>query len=358
MSLFYLKSKLGRVITLDNKEFLYFSGTDYLGLSAHPDFQALVVEGFSELGMNHGLSRINNVRMTIFEEFENQFALGAGAEKALVWSSGYLAGQATLSYLLESTDYIFISPDTHPAILPEELQPKPKQSFAEWQREVIETCEQLKPQKILILSNSVNPLNPEIYDFSWIAHLPRKHEYKLLLDDSHAFGVTGSGIYGNYAKWKYLPVELFVTGSLAKGLGIPGGISLGLTFPIIDIANQRVFRGASPPPPAFLQAFVKSQLLYEVQRNKLMDNIQYFHTIAANLDALHYTSNFPIFVFDDNKWVKKLEDARIIVSSFPYPSPTDPWINRIVIAAYHTKGDLSLLGKALLKIKNSNTIKI
>jgi 8-amino-7-oxononanoate synthase len=358
MSLFYLKNKLGRVITLDNKEFLYFSGTDYLGMSAHPDFQKLIVEGFSELGTNHGLSRINNVRMSTFEEFENQFAIGAGAEKALVWSSGYLAGQATLSYLLESTDYIFVSPDTHPAILPEELKPKIKQTFADWQREVEETCEQLKPQKILILSNSVNPLKPAVYDFSWIGHLPRKHEYKVLLDDSHAFGVTGTSIYGNYSKWKYLPVDLFVTGSLGKGLGMPAGISLGLTFPLIDIANQRVFRGASPPPPAYLYAFLKSQLIYEVQKSKLLENIQYFQVIAANLGTLDFNPNFPIFLFKDNKWVKKLEEAKIIVSSFPYPAPTDPWINRIVVAAYHTKGDLSLLGKTLQQIKDTKPITI
>lgn len=358
MSLFYVNKKLGRIISDNNRDYLFFSGTDYLGISGHHGYQELVVEGFNELGLNHGLSRINNVRMSVFEDFETFFAQGAGAEKSLVWSSGYLAGQATLSYLLESTDYIFISPDTHPAILPEELTVNSKQSFLEWQREVIETCEKLKAQRILILSNTVNPLDPEVYDFSWVGHLPRKHEYKLLLDDSHAFGVVGESIFGNYARWKYLPVELFVTGSLAKGLGMPAGISLGLTFPIIDIANQRTFRGASPPPAAYLSAFLKAQSIYHRQRQQLLENVYYFQGIASSLGVLKYYSGFPVFLFENKKWVKSLEDLGIIVSSFPYPAPTDPWVNRIVVAAYHTESDLSLLGKSLLHIKQSKTISV
>lgn len=355
MSLFHLQSKLGRTIVQDNREFLYFSGTDYLGMGSVKEFEDLLIKGLQKYGFNHGLSRINNVRLDIYDQFETFFAEKAGAEKALVWSSGFLAGHATVTYLLEQSDYILAAPDAHPAILPDELSPNAKQSFEDWIKECQETCETLKPQRILILANAVDPLKPVLHDFSWIGYLPRKHTYYLLIDDSHAFGLFGDGIFGTYSKWKYLPVELFVTGSLGKGLGLPGGISLGLTFPIINIANSRTFRGASPAAPGYLQAFLQGQKIYQQRQKKLMSNIAHFNTLIKSIQGVDAVQNYPIYAIKDRRWVKQLEELGIIVSSFPYPSPTDPWINRIIISAFHEERDLQQLAKALENIQSQYT---
>ncbi|GHB42022.1 aminotransferase class I/II-fold pyridoxal phosphate-dependent enzyme [Mongoliitalea lutea] len=353
MSVFNINSKFSREININEEQYLCFSGTDYLGLSVHPDFEKLVVEGFSKLGMNHGLSRVNNVRLSIFDEFEKKFAFGAGAEKSLVWSSGYLAGQAMLMYLFQRSDYTICSPDSHPAILPIGYKFEAKLTFKEWQERVFNTCEELSPQRILILSNSVNPLVPEVYDFYWIHNLPAKHDYMLLLDDSHAFGVTGKGIFGTYSKWKHLSVDLYVTGSLAKGLAIPAGISIGKYSSMNELTNQPIFRGASPPTAAFLYAFLKSQELYDTQQSALTDNLNFFKLLISGIEGISYNQNLPIFSIANQKWVQHLEKNQIIVSSFPYPAQTDPWINRIVLNANHTKSDLDFLGKTLFEIENN-----
>ncbi|PSL02937.1 aminotransferase class I/II-fold pyridoxal phosphate-dependent enzyme [Cecembia rubra] len=354
MSLFQLQHKLGRVIKRGEQEFLYFSGTDYLGLGASFEFESLVIEGIQKLGMNHGLSRINNVRFDIFDQFENYFAEKAGAEKALLWSSGYLAGYATLNYLLGNTDYIFMAPDTHPAILPDELTPDTSQSFKEWAAYVQETTELLKPQRVLILGNAVNPLKPAIHDYSWIGNLSRKHQYTFLLDDSHAFGSVGENPYGTYNKWKFLPVELLVSGSLGKGLGIPAGITLGSITPIIGIANQRIFRSASPPPQGYIWAFLQAEKILKESFDKLHRNEHYFSSLLRSIEGLAGLVGFPIYTFESRKWVSKLEEEGIIVSSFPYPEPTDPWSNRIVITASHEEADLHRLFTVLKKIQSQS----
>lgn len=350
MSLFHLQSKIGRTIQRDQKEYLYFSGTDYLGLSSHKELEDLVIQGIHKLGLNHGLSRINNVRMDIYDQFEAFFAEKAGADKALVWSSGYLAGHATVNYLLDDTDYIFVAPDTHPAILPDELNPDHYQSFRDWVTYVQEMTETLKPQRVLILGNATDPLLPAVHDYSWIGHLNRKHQYTFLIDDSHAFGATGDNIFGTYNKWKYLPVELLVAGSLGKGLGLPAGVTIGQMTPIIGMANRRTFRAASPPPQAYLWAFLKGQELFEKRFEKLQHNIQYFNTLIRNIDGIQGVLGFPIYSFSNRKWVSLLEDEGVIVSSFPYPEPTDPWSNRIVLSAHHEDADLDKLAAILKKI--------
>ncbi|WP_009033083.1 aminotransferase class I/II-fold pyridoxal phosphate-dependent enzyme [Indibacter alkaliphilus] len=351
MSLFHLQTKIGRHITRDNKEYLYFSGTDYLGIGTTKEFEDLVIRGIKNLGLNHGLSRINNVRLNIFDQFENYFAEKAGADKALVWSSGYLAGYATVNYLLDFTDYIFVAPDTHPAILPEELNPDPNQSFDDWVSHVKEMCDTLKPQRILILANAVDPLKPSVHDFSWMGYLPRKHEYTFLVDDSHAFGVVGEDIYGTYNRWKFLPVELLVTGSLGKGLGMPAGITLGPVQPIIGILNRKIFRSASPPPQAYLWAFLQAQDLFKERFEKLKKNRTYFNSVVEKITGLNNDSGFPIYSFNNRKWVAQLEEEGVIISSFPYPEPTDPWVNRIVLSANHEQEDLQRLYLILEKIQ-------
>ena len=352
MSLFHLQSKIGRTIKMDNREYLYFSGTDYLGLDACPEFEDLVIKGIQKLGINHGLSRINNVRLDIYDDFENYFAEKAGADKSLLWSSGYLAGHATLSYVLDKADYIFLAPDTHPAILPEELNPDRSKSFKEWAEFVHEVTETLKPQRILILGNAVDPLKPELHDYSWIGNLSRKHKYTVLLDDSHAFGIVGQHPFGTYDKWKFLPVQLLVSGSLGKGLGIPAGITLGSTSPIIGMANQKIFRSSSPPPQGYIWAFLHGHELIMQKFEKLQKNIQFFNGLMRNLKDIDGELGLPIYSFHERKWASQLEEEGIVVSSFPYPSPTDPWTNRIVISANHLLSDLDRLYIALDKIQN------
>lgn len=350
MSLYQLHSKIGPTIVHEGNELLYFSGTSYLGIAANKAFEELVILGIQQYGISHGLSRINNVRLAVYEQFENFFAERAGSEKALVLSSGFLAGQAAIQQLANQADHIFIAPDTHPAILPPYTSTK-KTYEETWEEHCKITCEQLPPQRILIVANSVNPLTPTINDFSWIAQLPRIHQYTLLLDDSHAFGIVGSSIFGTFNRWKYLPVELVISGSLGKALGIPAGIILGHQSTLLNISREPLFRTSSPPSPAFLYAFLKAQDIYEEAMQILKNNNRFFFNLIQNNKSLYGSAEYPVYTFKNRNWVKQLEDKGIVVSSFPYPDLTDPWTNRIIISAFHEEEELLLLHKVLSQLQ-------
>jgi 7-keto-8-aminopelargonate synthetase-like enzyme len=347
MQPFELQSKINRTVSYQGSEYLFFSGTAYLGMGNVPEFEKLIMEGISKYGISHGLSRINNVRLHIYHQFETFFAEKSGGEKALVWSSGFLAGVAAVQFLSKQADVVFVAPDTHPAILPEGINPDPFLDHTSWSEYCLKKAIELPNSKILILANAVDPLKPTIHQFDWIKNLPGRHDYTLLIDDSHAFGVLGKGLYGTYDKWRHLPVRLLVSGSLNKGLSLPAGIIIGDSITIDEIATTKIFRSSSPPAPGYLQAFLQAEHLYQQQQQKLIQNVSMFKNLIADMACFHFKESYPVFSFSDQSWPEKLSQSGILVSSFPYPNPTDPLTNRIVVSAAHYPEDLIRLHKVL-----------
>ena len=350
MRIYSLNQKIDRIITENGSSFHYFSGTSYLGIGLQEQFKHNVILGIEKYGINHGQSRINNVRLDIFEQFEEFFANAAEAEKAIVFSSGYLAGVAALQFLGSTADQIWVAPDTHPAILPTHLKPDPEQDFAEWRKECLAKAEHLSPQRILILGNAIDPLTPEIHDYSWLVQVAQKHEVSLLIDDSHAFGVIGKGIFGTYASLKSLPLRLLVSGSLGKGIGISGGILLTDAQTHMEIKKLPIYGGASPCSPAFLYAFLETQDIYAAQLKRLKQLTKYF--ASKNLIPEHIigNENYPVFRYSDTSWVDELESNNIITSSFPYPTANDERVNRIIISAFHRAEDIDMLSDTIIQI--------
>ena len=353
MNIFNLEQKIDRILEYQGKSYRYFSGTSYLGMGMDPAFQEMVIEGLRRYGLNHGQSRGNNVRLAIYDEFEAFFASSAQSEAALVMSSGYLAGTAALRHLQADAAEIWIAPDTHPAILPNELAPDPRQSFTDWKAICLAKSDQLSPQKILILGNAVDPLHSQIHDYSWLKLIGEKHELSILIDDSHAFGAIGNGLFGTYANLKKLPAKVLVSGSIGKGLSLPAGVILCENSVKAQILQLPIYGGASPCPPGYLQAFLDSQAIYLIQKQKLSTNCKIFNDLTTDLLGISGNADFPVYNYADPFWVERLEQNGFITSSFPYPTAKDPKINRIIISGFHLKADLDLLAEKLIELSST-----
>ena len=316
-------------------------------MEAEKQYEAVLQDCIRQYGANHGLSRVNNVRLKVFEEFEEFFAKNAKAEAATVMSSGYLAGIAASQWLFPKADTFWAAPDTHPAILPLGLQVDTQANFLTWKKKCLEQSEVLSPRKILILGNAVDPLRAEVHEYAWVKELAKKHEVTLLLDESHAFGVLGKTLFGTYADQQHSQINLVVSGSLGKGLAMPAGIILGKREVIEGIKSQPIFTGASPGSPANLQAFLETQDIYRAQSQTIRDYAGIFSQETKGLSTLIGSPNFPVFILKDPSWSKNLEKMGFITSSFSYPTPESPTISRIVLSAFHSLWDLVALNEAL-----------
>lgn len=337
----------GRTLSLDGNEYLYFSGTSYLGISRNAEFQHHLQEGFARYGTNYSSSRISNIRLAVLEEAEQQLAADTGAAAALTFSSGFLAGQA-LVRLLQHEGQCLYAPRTHPALALENPLPSPEKYYTEWVQNLPARLPHIPGSRIILLVNSLDPLYAEKYDFSWVADLPAERQITLVIDDSHGMGIigtNGSGIFGQVQPPPH--VEVIVVGSLGKALGLPGGVVLGNARRIAQLQKSPFFTAGSPMPPAYLYAFLQSQSLYASLRRKLAENTVLFQQKTAASDHFRFFDTYPVFHTPHNELYGHLYNRRILISSFPYPSSHDSPITRVIVNALHTPEDIETIAQQI-----------
>ena len=95
----------GRTVSIEGQEWLYFSGTAYLGIPHDEGFRHQLLEGINKYGTNFGGSRLGNPRLDVYEKAEESLAQLCSAEKVLTLSSGSIAGQVLIRYLEEKNEF-------------------------------------------------------------------------------------------------------------------------------------------------------------------------------------------------------------------------------------------------------------
>ena len=118
-------------------------------------------------------------------------------------------------------------------------------------------------------------------------------------------------------------ITLIVIASLAKAVGIPGGVILSDKKTIASIRQNPLFVGASPIVPAYLFAFLQTQQTYSDARRILSKNIQQFKTHIETLPHLgtKFLPNYPVFFTEKQGLFDDLFAQNIMISSFAYPKP-------------------------------------
>jgi 7-keto-8-aminopelargonate synthetase-like enzyme len=312
-------------VNINGKELLFFSGFSYLGLHAHPDFKEALKEGIDKYGTIFISSRIANVKLTLFGELEHE--LKNNQEAAVTFSSGYMASQAASQYAI-SQGTILYAPNTHPSL--QQHLAIPNLPWQDWATRVIRTINN-SDEKYVIIADSVNPLTSTINDFSWLSRITK--DILILIDDSHGIGIIQN-------KLPQQPnLDYLFSASLAKAYSTQGGVITGKSIHIDQIKKQPIFTAGTPMMPANAYAFLKSTHLHQTQRELLHQKIAYFKSISKDL---HNPFSLPIFVLKGY-----LPDDEVVISSFGYPHPDSPPINRIIVTAEHTTAQLDRLHELL-----------
>jgi 7-keto-8-aminopelargonate synthetase-like enzyme len=346
-----LGSAPGRTLSLDGDDFLYFSGTAYLGIPKNLDFRNILLEGLSIYGSNYGNSRISNIQLKIFDEAEQFLAEKSGAQAALTVSSGYVAGQLAFNLFADS-NHIFYAPNVHPAVCANNYQPFPG-SFNQWKAYVFEKIKKLKSGSILLISNSLDPLFLEPYDFEWLKNLPDDKSIRIIIDDSHGYGITGKNGGGLCSTLSSKSnINIIFTASLGKACGIPGGVIFSSQEIIEYIKSSLMFSGSSPIVPAYLYTMLQAQKVYGEALNKLKKNIQLFQELIKEIKLFNALAEYPVLYTHQNKLYDYLKNNKIIISSFPYPSPESPNITRIVLSSLHEDNDIKHLASLVKEFQN------
>lgn len=337
-----IRGPLGRSISAGGRSVLYFGGTAYLGIPGQQEFFAHYLQGLHDFGLNNGTSRSNNVQLGIYQDAERVAALRFGAESALVTSSGFLAAQMTVRHFA-GWGQLEYAPGTHPALWLEG-RPDVGGSFEHWSLELVNKINKSPRERWVVVSNSMNNLFPEWYDFSFLERVAPEKELILIADDSHGIGVLNDG-RGSYP---VLPrqgqVRGIIVASMAKALGVDAGLVLGPETLIDELKNTETFLGASPPSAAGLFAFIQAEDIYRTELERLLELCRYFEAgLGALKSDFTCLDGFPVYLSADKDLAQRLMEQDILISSFAYPDQFGEVLNRIVLCSWHNKSDLDNL---------------
>jgi 7-keto-8-aminopelargonate synthetase-like enzyme len=343
--MFELKHTPGRTCMVAGKEFLFFSGYSYLGMYHVKKFTELVKEGIDRYGILFPSSRISNTRLELYEKFERTLSDLTGVEDTVSFSSGFLAGK-TITDVLSSYQNILVAPHTHPAVNINSSLNTVSIDFAGWKNEVVDLVNASGENNFVLISDSVNVLEAEINDFSFLDKMDESKNIICLIDDSHGIGILGKNGEGIISRLMKKPnLDFIISYSLSKAFNIEGGAVSCSNQWAEKLRQHSNFTGSTAINPSLIHAFIKSKKLYSAQRELLFENINY---IKKNLPSflMQHDFDLPVFICKNEEAAEHFYNKGIIISSFGYPDPTSKNINRVVLNALHTKQDLKKLCKA------------
>lgn len=352
----HLSQHLGnRIIDTQGKTYDYYAGTSYLGLNADGAFKAHLDKGFETFGHSFGVSRYGNIQASILEEFDQAVAEFLRQSKVMSLSSGYLACQIALQTLVPQFSQVFVSPKTHPAILPSGYSIF-EGSFDEWFA-FLET--QDADQSTLIISDAVNAT---LGQQTHLERIPSKFDTEhttLLIDESHSLGVLGQKGEGisHTLKSHFSHLHLICTASLHKALGTPGGVIYGDLDTQPSLTQHLALSGGSPILPAYAYAFV-SHVHRELAflHTELKNRINEFRDLTKSYNIYEHffvNENLPAFAhkFAHLNTYHQLLSEGVAPSCFRYPLPTSDMYIRFVINIHHSTKQLDRLCSILSRIE-------
>jgi 8-amino-7-oxononanoate synthase len=106
----------GPTVTIEGRETIMLAGNNYLGLTRHPEVMQAARDALDRFGTSCTGSRFFNGTIPLHTAFEEEIADFLGYPKALLYSTGFMANQGSLSTLLRPGDQVFSDRDNHASL--------------------------------------------------------------------------------------------------------------------------------------------------------------------------------------------------------------------------------------------------
>ena len=248
-----LELPCGPLARVDGRSLISFCSNDYLGLANDPALVAAACAGARTWGVGSGASHLVSGHLGPHAVLEEKLAAFTGFDRALLFSTGYMANLGIVPALVGRGDVVFADRLNHASLIDAvqlaraDSQRYPHADLAALERLLAAST----ARRRLILTDAVFSMDGDLAPLPGLLALAERYDAWLVVDDAHGFGVLGRQGRGSISHFG-LPADrrLICMGTLGKAAGAAGAF-VAANATVIEWLAQRarsyIFTTAGSP---------------------------------------------------------------------------------------------------------------
>lgn len=248
-----LAAPCGPLARVDGRDLISFCSNDYLGLANDPALVDAACAGARKWGVGSGASHLVSGHFSPHEMLEDKLAEFTGFDRALLFSTGYMANLGIVVSLLGRGDAVFADKLNHASLI--DAVQLSRADHERYPHGDVEALERLlaasKAKRKLILTDAVFSMDGDLAPLPQLLQLAERFDAWLVVDDAHGFGVLGEQGRGSLSHFD-IPdnPRVIYMGTLGKAAGASGAFVAGSETVVewlLQRARTYIFTtGASP----------------------------------------------------------------------------------------------------------------
>ena len=238
------------------RELLDFSSNDYLGLAHHPALTAAMSACAARCGAGSGASHLITGHGAEHARLEEELAAFTGRERALLFSTGYMANLAVMTALAGDGERVLLDRLCHASLIDgARLSGARLRRYGHADADSAARLLAADPaHTALVATDGVFSMDGDLAPLPALARAARAADAWLVVDDAHGLGVvgpSGGGVLEHFAlDGEAVPVLI---GTLGKAFGSFGAFVAGaadLIELLLQKARTYIYTTALPQPVA------------------------------------------------------------------------------------------------------------
>jgi 8-amino-7-oxononanoate synthase len=350
------------VTTVGGRTLVDFRSNDYLGLAHHPALAAAMTECAGRTGAGSGASHLVTGHGIEHERLEEEIAAFTGRERALLFSTGYMANVGVVAALADRGELVLLDRLSHASIIDGALLSGAR--FKRYTHADADAAERIlnesSQESVLVATDGVFSMDGDIAPLSRLAKVAHAHSAWLVVDDAHGIGVLGKTGRGVTEELSAEEVPVLV-GTLGKAFGSFGAFVAGsreLIEFLIQKARSYIYTTALPQPvAAATRKALEIAQRESWRRERVLALTARFRKGAREMELPLMESNTPIqpVVFGSSAAALQAQ-AQLLEAGFrvvAIRAPTVPQGSerlRVALSAAHTEEQVDALIERLAQI--------
>lgn len=354
-------------VVVEGQRLIDFCSNDYLGLARHPKIVAAMCEAAARTGVGSGAAHLVTGHGREHAALEEELAAFTGRERALLFSTGYMANLAAICTLADRGEVVLLDRLNHASLIDGALLSGAR--FARYAHGDGAAAEKAlgehKDEVSVLATDAVFSMDGDVARLPSLARACQRKKAWLVVDDAHGIGVLGARGRGTLEHYEMDSEEVPVlVGTLGKALGTFGAFVAG-SHELIELLLQKartyIYTTAMPQPVAAATRMALRLIDEEAWRRERVHALTTrFRTAARQLDLPLGTSDTPIqpVILGTPETAlsaqKALWEAGFwVVAIRPPTVPAGSARLRITLSAAHTESQIDALVETLGRLRAS-----